>query len=95
MSKAALLPRAQDFFNKEVSLKELVPGVQSAGIIYEKTFRVEGSDIRGAFVDVKLVEIESSDADSTTGLTAAIDTIDINCASTLSSALTSDISAGF
>jgi hypothetical protein len=55
VSKAALLPCAQDFFNKEVSLKELVPGVQSAGIIYEKTFRVEGSDIRGAFVDVKLV----------------------------------------
>jgi len=88
VSKAALLPCAQDFFNKEVSLKELVPGVQSAGIIYEKTFRVEGSDIRGAFVDVKLVEIESSDADSTTGLTAAIDTIDIDCASTVSSELT-------
>ena len=67
---------------------------------YDKNLRVEGSgDTRGALVDVRLIGVASSfffpsasNADSTTGLTAAVDTTDLDCASTVSSELTDAMS---
>jgi len=101
VSKTVLLPVAQAFFKKEVSQRELLTGVQSCGIEYDKNLRVEGNgDIRGAFTDVSLIGVASSfffpsasDADSTTGLTAAVGTIDLDCASTVSSELTDGMSS--
>ena len=101
VSKTVLLPVAQDFFKKEISQKDLLAGIQSCGIEYDKNLRVEGNgDIRGAFTDVSLIGVASSffspstsDADSTTGLTAAVGTIDLDCASTVSSELTDGMSS--
>ena len=61
VSKTVLLPVAQHFFKKEISQKDLLAGIQSCGIEYDKNLRVEGNgDIRGAFTDVSLIGVASS-----------------------------------
>ena len=61
VSKTVLLPVAQDFFKKEISQKDLLAGIQSCGIEYDKNLRVEGNgDIRGAFTNVSLIGVITS-----------------------------------